>query len=447
MICRWAPGERMAYSNVNYTILGYLIYHLSGQAWDVYLQDQILEPLNMQQTHFSPGVRDKATEVREYIRQNGEFVAVPQAQTLNPPAGSLWSGATDMLKFVQCLLREGDSVFSAKLIQEFETHQSLPIEKGGSYAKGNSLVTLFSKHAFIGHGGLTGTCFSALGYNRELGMGFVVSANSNQPVYRFVNRITAWMTEGLPSPDFIQEPLDADAIQPWLGHYSFKSPRNQIAAIRDHLLNHPVLYVEKGHLYVKNLLQPTYELIQAGPGQFRWAGANTPTVFLRKNAEGHPIFYNAGGYHEQTAAWKIYLKQGAVLLAALLLVSAILWGLFSFLSFFRGKLKGTPLLIRQIPLLALGGLGLAIWQLLEVESYTYLLLELRDINVRTLTIFLGSGLFGVLSFLYVFLAGRRLLRGEKGRMRRYEGVVGVAMVGLTLFLASYGWIALRTWAQ
>jgi CubicO group peptidase (beta-lactamase class C family) len=41
MICRWKPGERFAYSNPNYAILGYIIEKISGKPYDQYLTENI----------------------------------------------------------------------------------------------------------------------------------------------------------------------------------------------------------------------------------------------------------------------------------------------------------------------------------------------------------------------------------------------------------------------
>jgi CubicO group peptidase (beta-lactamase class C family) len=49
---RFQPGERAAYSNLNYLLLGAVIEAVSGQAHERYVQAHILEPLGMTQTGF-----------------------------------------------------------------------------------------------------------------------------------------------------------------------------------------------------------------------------------------------------------------------------------------------------------------------------------------------------------------------------------------------------------
>ncbi len=43
----YAPGEVMAYSNYGTALAGYIVEQISGQPFETYLTDHILEPLEM----------------------------------------------------------------------------------------------------------------------------------------------------------------------------------------------------------------------------------------------------------------------------------------------------------------------------------------------------------------------------------------------------------------
>ncbi|MEO6348017.1 MAG: serine hydrolase domain-containing protein, partial [Aquaticitalea sp.] len=45
MYCKWKPGEREAYSNIGYNILGYIIEKLSGLKYEAFLKEEILLPI------------------------------------------------------------------------------------------------------------------------------------------------------------------------------------------------------------------------------------------------------------------------------------------------------------------------------------------------------------------------------------------------------------------
>jgi CubicO group peptidase (beta-lactamase class C family) len=122
--CRWKPGERFAYSNPNYAVLGYLVEKFSGKPCLEYLEDLILLPLGMMNSNFNTKSGQPGIEKKEYIFQDGKTKAVPSVTLLNGPAGSLWSGADDMLKFIQLFLRNGEPLFSDNLVTEMETVHS-----------------------------------------------------------------------------------------------------------------------------------------------------------------------------------------------------------------------------------------------------------------------------------------------------------------------------------
>lgn len=52
-----APGERFAYSNIAYKVLGHLITKITGQTFENYMQEHILRPAGMSEsTLFFPDV-------------------------------------------------------------------------------------------------------------------------------------------------------------------------------------------------------------------------------------------------------------------------------------------------------------------------------------------------------------------------------------------------------
>ena len=131
MVCRWKPGERFAYSNPNYAILGYIIEKLSGKSYSQYLTENILTPLGMMNSNFNLRSRFSQKDVREYIVKNGKIIPVRSVTLLSGPPGALWSGAGDMVRFVQLFLRNGAPLFSPNTITEIETaHSSLAARSG-----------------------------------------------------------------------------------------------------------------------------------------------------------------------------------------------------------------------------------------------------------------------------------------------------------------------------
>ena len=95
------------------------------------------------------------------------------------------------------------------------------------------------------------------------------------------------------------------------------------------------------------------------------------------------------------------------------------------------------------------GVGLLVWaimNLLEVQSYTYMLAELNTVNMRTMIIFLGTTVLGIgsiVSLLYSF----RMFRKQKKRWFAYYFLVSsISLLFIAAILWQIGWMGLRTWA-
>src|SRR4030095_2341065 len=304
MICRWKPGERFAYSNPNYAILGYIIEKLSGKPYNQYLTENILIPLGMMNSNFNLRSKHPQQDVKEYIVKNGKTIPVRSVTLLSGPPGALWSNADEMVRFVQLFLRNGDSLFSANTITEIETaHSSLAARSGqkNGYSLGNDNTFFgYSKFPFRGHGGLTGTCFSSLKYNRELGIGFVLASNSNNNNYRIEKLIVSYFEQNILAKDLPIQSIDKKAIEPFLGRYQFESPRNEIRAFSDKLQNAPKIYFKNGKLYFKPLIGEPSELLQTGTMTFAFRGMNMPLICFTKNDQGKNVMIG-GTYYEQTS--------------------------------------------------------------------------------------------------------------------------------------------------
>jgi uncharacterized protein YbbC (DUF1343 family) len=122
-----APGERFAYSDVGYEVLGEVVRHVSGEGLDRFAEERIFRPLGMKETFFSPlpagggGTRGQPasihgvpisrfapTERREGRWMRGE-VHDPRAYALGGVAGhaGLFSTADDVAKFCRMILAGG----------------------------------------------------------------------------------------------------------------------------------------------------------------------------------------------------------------------------------------------------------------------------------------------------------------------------------------------------
>ncbi len=149
------PGQRHQYNNHGIGLAGHAVETVSGEPFDVYITEQILEPLGMDRTTFGgPPAADAYDAV-------GYQPFGPDAQPVEPwylhlrPAGGLWTTGEDMAAFMLAHLGHADHhdvVLGAEAIERMQTPQftSHPAVPGIGYGffQGSS-----HGRATVGHGG------------------------------------------------------------------------------------------------------------------------------------------------------------------------------------------------------------------------------------------------------------------------------------------------------
>ena len=98
------PGERWAYSNSNYVLIGAVIEAVTGQPWHEYLREALFEPLGMAHTGYGHDPRLLAQQVNGYSYHEGHVVPLhPMSMTQPHAAGALLSNADDLLTWNRAL--------------------------------------------------------------------------------------------------------------------------------------------------------------------------------------------------------------------------------------------------------------------------------------------------------------------------------------------------------
>jgi len=447
LVCRWKPGERFAYSNPDYVLLGYIIQKITGKYYERYIAENILKPLGMYHSNFNPESK-LPEDVNEYVVHDGMPKEVPSVNCLMAPAGALWSSSADMIKFLQMFLNNGEPIFAESVINEMETPlSSLAAGKGlkSGYAMGNYDMLFYNKYTYHGHSGLMGTCYSSFIYNRELGVGFIISSNGNQPNYKIENAVTSFLEQNKPGRKTGTTSLDIKAVTPFLGSYKFENPRNEISGFKDKLLFSTDIFIENNTLYIRQLFAEKVKLLQTAPLTFEMEGANEPTVIFTKNEEGKNVAIINNGYFEQTSSFGQSFNLWITIIAIFFAAFSLIPGIVSIIAALIGKLKLQKLSERILPMSALLLLVWAVNKLLEVQSETYLLSELTNINSRTLIIFSGTLLFGILTLANMILVVRKSLQMKNKWITFYWAITALSLCYIAIVLLQNGWIGLRTW--
>jgi CubicO group peptidase (beta-lactamase class C family) len=163
------PGERWHYG-VATDVLGYLVERVSGQRFDEFLRERILEPLGMRDTSFelADDNTDRMTSLYTPCAETGQLRRVDTATqsrhragvTTFSGGGGLLSTAGDYHRFTQMLLNQGD----------FENQRLL----GRKTVEFMTCNHLRGDLAEMGQASFNETSFEGIGF----GLGFAVTLDS-----------------------------------------------------------------------------------------------------------------------------------------------------------------------------------------------------------------------------------------------------------------------------
>lgn len=101
---QFTPGERFAYNNSGYFLLGHIIEEVTGKSYEQALQENILDPLNMNNTGYDRHETILKNRAAGYERTgNGYRNAAYLDMSLPYAAGSLYSTVEDLYKWDRAL--------------------------------------------------------------------------------------------------------------------------------------------------------------------------------------------------------------------------------------------------------------------------------------------------------------------------------------------------------
>jgi len=188
------------YSNIMYIAAGLIIEEVTGQSWDEFIKDRILDPLHMDRTISStkllPGVENVSSPHNDF--EDG-LITIEWLNWDNvAPAGSIISSANDVSKWLifnmnKGLTPEGDTLVSAWRFEEMWT--AVNPQSISTWSKRNWPSTHFKAYGLgwamfdyhgrkiLGHGGGYDGFISNTTFVPEEGLGMVFLTNKNTSLY------------------------------------------------------------------------------------------------------------------------------------------------------------------------------------------------------------------------------------------------------------------------
>lgn len=175
------PGEKYLYATINYDVLGLVIEKVSGNSFEQYIKDDILDPLGLEHTYLFRNEfnqDDIATGYKLKFLRTVEYNA-PKYRG-NKPAGYFITNTEDLARWIKIQLgsQEYDN-FDKGLIElsHIPDRTVAPSAIGASYACGWSVIQ--DSRGRIVHGGSNPNYSSYILLRTQEGLGVGVLANLN----------------------------------------------------------------------------------------------------------------------------------------------------------------------------------------------------------------------------------------------------------------------------
>ena len=226
------PGERWAYTNLGYIVLGYLLERISGQTYEEFVQENIFKPLGMKDSGLMSFVTIIPRRASGYWPgSNGiENADRPDAR-MGFSSGSLYSSTED-------LLRWNEGLFGGKLLKPASLRKMTTPFKS-DYACG-LYVKRVNGHLMIEHDGNNIGFNSDMAYYAEDRIAVIVLANLNGTVTSEMTRALAAVAHGetppIPSVHREISLSSKEVLARYAGTYRFQHYTLKMVPEGNHLL-------------------------------------------------------------------------------------------------------------------------------------------------------------------------------------------------------------------
>jgi CubicO group peptidase (beta-lactamase class C family) len=197
----YEPGTRYQYCNLNYNMVGCIIEKISGERFDQYVKQHILDPLNLYGGYCIDSLeKDRFATLYEYNDSLKKFIAAPAAYASRSeeirhytmgystpvfsPTGGMKISASDLAAYMIMHMRQGrykgKRIISKKSARQMQTPLS---EKEGYGLAIMTTQKLIPGKTMTGHTGSAYGLYSAMFFNPKGKFGFVVLSNGCDPSY------------------------------------------------------------------------------------------------------------------------------------------------------------------------------------------------------------------------------------------------------------------------
>lgn len=174
------PGETHRYSNHGYALAAYVVEEVSGQPFDQYISDQILQPLGMSSSGYLLGPPLPENLAVGHFYEDRTQVPQPVDYDNDYPGGSMVSTADDMVRFMIAHLNSGcygeACILQTSTLAEMHQQQAQTPYEGQAVTYGFVEIRQDGQR-LLGHSGAIRGFGSSLNLLPEHNLGYFFSFN------------------------------------------------------------------------------------------------------------------------------------------------------------------------------------------------------------------------------------------------------------------------------
>lgn len=182
------PGDKFQYATINYDVLGLIIEKVSGLSYEKYMEENVIKPLGLNNTHLFRDInisKDIATGYKIGFLKPRRYNA--PVYRGNKPAGYIITNGEDMAKWLKIQMGTSkESKFNNNLIEKsHEPNRTIPPNSdGSSYAAGWEVYQ--DMEETISHGGSNPNYSSFITFETAKKQGVVVLSNTDSDYVEFI---------------------------------------------------------------------------------------------------------------------------------------------------------------------------------------------------------------------------------------------------------------------
>jgi CubicO group peptidase (beta-lactamase class C family) len=291
-------GEIYSYSSAGFWLSGFVVEELNGKPYADSMEELVFKPLGMERTTLRPFLAITYPFATGHVVDKGKPVIIrPMFNNVAMwPAGSIFSNAKDLSRWVIALMNDGrvdgQQILSPSLIKQLTGHQvPVPGDADSFYGYG---VTVFKLKGleFVGHGGFSRGYGSMVQMVPSRKFAVIVLTNkSGETMRKSLNKATELalgLKDDTPPPSTAVAPLTSAEMNEYVGNYSHAPSTWEV-------------FIKDGKLNLK-LEGKEYLLTKSGERKFTYGEQNEEELVFVRGKSGRIDFVFTGLYGAKRVA-------------------------------------------------------------------------------------------------------------------------------------------------